>query len=182
MNERSMHGGPSPHGAPAAAPVRHAPNAYDQPLAQVSWPSRPMAREPLPATGRDPEVTAERSDGYWFRQWVDAPRGGSEDDMAGTGSLSGQVNLEGGEVEAFVDQLSPRLQATLDQQLDLLLHLPHLGRIRVTAQPLGSHPDTAQMRKVQQQVQLQVEGGLEAWRELIDKCLHFTTLQIHQPR
>ncbi|UVM72297.1 type III secretion system HrpP C-terminal domain-containing protein [Pseudomonas alvandae] len=137
MNERSVHGGPSPHGAPAAAPVRHAPNAYDQPLAQVSRPSRPMAREPLPATGRDPEVTAERSDGYWFRQWVDAPRGGSEDDMAGTGSLSGLVNLEGGEVEAFVDQLSPRLQATLDQQLDLLLHLPHLGRIRVTAQRLG---------------------------------------------
>ncbi|MCW1245502.1 type III secretion protein [Pseudomonas sp. SAICEU22] len=137
MNERSMHGGPSPHGSPAAAPVRHASHAYEQPLAQVSRASRPVAREPLPGTGRDPEVTAERSDGYWFRQWVDAPRGGSEDDMAGTGSLSGLVNLEGSEVEAFVDQLSPRLQATLDQQLDLLLHLPHLGRIRVTAQRLG---------------------------------------------
>ncbi|WLH12490.1 type III secretion protein [Pseudomonas hefeiensis] len=109
----------------------------NNPPAQVSRASRPAARESAPATGRDPDVTAERNDGYWFRQWVDAPRGGTQDDTAGTGSLSGLVNLSSGEVEAFVDQLTPRLRATLDQQLDLLLHLPNLGRIKVSARRLG---------------------------------------------
>lgn len=131
MNERTERRGPS-----HPAPVRHAPRAYEQPPAQAGRVARSAAREPAPATGREPEVTAGRSDGYWFRQWVDAPRGGSQDDTAGTGSLSGLANQESAEVEAFVDQLSPRLRATLDQQLDLLLHLPHLGRIRVCAQRL----------------------------------------------
>lgn len=137
MNERTVRGGLSPHGPSAAAPVHHTPRAYEQPAVQVNRTSRPLALEPMPALERDPEVTAERTDGYWFRQWVDAPRGGSEDDTAGTGFLSGLVSQERGEVEAFVDQLSPRLRATLDQQLDLLLHLPHLGRIRVSAQRRG---------------------------------------------
>ncbi|WP_434578985.1 type III secretion protein [Pseudomonas sp. Z5-35] len=135
MNERTVHGGTPPHRP--AVPVRHAPHAYEQPLAQASRASRLAAREPALASERDPEVMPERSDGYWFRQWVDATRGHGEDDTAGTGSLSGMAGPEGGEVEAFVDQLSPRLRATLDQQLDLLLHLPHLGRIRVSAQRLG---------------------------------------------
>ncbi|MBT2340251.1 type III secretion protein [Pseudomonas fluorescens] len=79
-------------------------------------------------------MTAGRSDGYWFRQWVTAPQGGSQEDTTGAGSLSGLVGLEGCDVETFVDQLTPRLRASLDQQLDLLLHLPHLGRIKVLAQ------------------------------------------------
>ncbi|KIR18494.1 MULTISPECIES: type III secretion protein [unclassified Pseudomonas] len=137
MNERSVRGAPTPHGNPSATPVRHPPRAYEQPPAQVSRASRPAARESAPATGRDPDMTAGSSDGYWFRQWVDAPRGGTQDDSAGTGSLSGLVNLPGGEEEAFVDQLTPRLRATLDQQLDLLLHLPNLGRIKVSARRLG---------------------------------------------
>ncbi|MCQ6256422.1 type III secretion protein [Pseudomonas sp. Q11] len=137
MNERTVRGGPTPHSNPSAAPVRHPPRAYEQPPAQVSRASRPAARESDPATGRDPDVTAGRSDGYWFRQWVDAPRGGAQDDTAGSGSLSGLVNLSSSEVEAFVDQLTPRLRATLDQQLDLLLHLPNLGRIKVSARRLG---------------------------------------------
>lgn len=137
MNERTVRGGPLPHGAPPAAPARHAPRVHEHAPAGAIRPSRPAAREAALASERDPEGMAERSDGYWFRQWVDAPRGGSEDDTAGAGSLSGLVGLENGEVEAFVDQLSPRLRATLDQQLDLLLHLPQLGRIRVCAQRLG---------------------------------------------
>lgn len=137
MNERTVRSGPTPCYEPSAAPVRHPLRPYEQPTAQASRAVRTAAREPAPGTGRDPDVTAERSDGYWFRQWVDAPRGGSQDDTAGAGSLSGLVSLESGEVEAFVDQLTPRLHATLDQQLDLLLHLPHLGRIRVCAQRLS---------------------------------------------
>ena len=134
MNERTLRGEST---SPLAPPVGHAPRAYEQLPAHVSQASCPAVREPAPATGRDPEPVAERSDGYWFRQWVDAPQGGCEDDTAGTGSLSGLVGQDSGEVEAFVDQLSPRLRATVDQQLDLLLHLPHLGRIRVSAQRLG---------------------------------------------
>jgi hypothetical protein len=131
MNERTVRGGPP------AASARHAPRVHENAPVQVSRATRPAAREPAPASERDPEVIAGRSDGYWFRQWVDAPRGNGEDDTAGAGSLSGWVGLESGEVDAFVDQLSPRLRATLDQQLDLLLHLPHLGRIRVSAQRLA---------------------------------------------
>ncbi|CAH0241276.1 type III secretion protein [Pseudomonas brassicacearum] len=138
MNERSVRGGPTPHGNTSSTPVRHPPRAYEQPPAQVSRARLPAARESAPATGRDPDVTAQRSDGYWFRQWVDAPRGGTQDDNAGTGSLSGLVNLSSGEEEAFVDQLTPRLRATLDSQLDLLLHLPNLGRIKVSARRLGA--------------------------------------------
>ncbi|MET3453946.1 MULTISPECIES: type III secretion protein [Pseudomonas] len=137
MNERTVRGGPTPHSNPSAAPVRHPPRAYEQPPAQVSRAIRPAARDSAPATGRDPDVMAGRSDGYWFRQWADAPRGGTQDDTAGTGSLAGLVNLSSSEVEAFVDQLTPRLRATLDQQLDLLLHLPNLGRIKVSARRLG---------------------------------------------
>jgi hypothetical protein len=131
MNERTVRGGPP------AASARHAPRAHENGSAQVSRATRPAAREPAPASERDAEVIAGRSDGYWFRQWVDAPRGSCEDDTAGAGSLSGWVGLESGEVDAFVDQLSPRLRATLDQQLDLLLHLPNLGRIKVSARRLG---------------------------------------------
>lgn len=137
MNERTVRGGPTPHSTPSAAPVRHPPRAYEQAPAQVSRAIRPTARDTVPASGRDPDVTAGRSDGYWFRQWVDAPRGGTQDDTAGTGSLAGQVNFSSSEVEVFVDQLTPRLGATLDQQLDLLLHLPNLGRIKVSARRLG---------------------------------------------
>ena len=138
MNERTVRGGPIPHSNPSAAPVRHPPRAYEQPPAQqVSRAVRPAARDAVSATGRDPDATAGRSDGYWFRQWVDAPRGGTQDDTAGSGSLSGLVNLSNSEVEAFVDQLTPRLRGTLDQQLDLLLHLPNLGRIKVSARRLG---------------------------------------------
>ncbi|SDG76678.1 type III secretion protein [Pseudomonas thivervalensis] len=137
MNERSVRGGPTPHSNPSAAPVRHSPRAYEQPPAQVSRTLRPAVRDAVSTTGRDPDVTAGRSDGYWFRQWVDAPQGGTQDDTAGTGSLAGQANLSNSEVEAFVDQLTPRLRATLDRQLDLLLHLPHLGRIKVSARRLG---------------------------------------------
>lgn len=132
MNERTV-----PHSNPSAGPVRHPPRAYEHPPAQVSRANRPATRDCAPATGRDPDMTAGRSDGYWFRQWVDAPRGGTQDDTAGTGSLSGLVNLSSGDMEAFVDQLTPRLRATLDQQLDLLLHLPNLGRIKVSARRLG---------------------------------------------
>lgn len=137
MNERTVRGGPTPHSNPSVAPVRHSPRAYEQPPAQVSRAIRPAAHDAVSTVGRDPDVTAGRSDGYWFRQWVDAPRGGTQDDSAGTGSLSGLVNLSSGEEEAFVDQLTPRLRATLDSQLDLLLHLPNLGRIKVSARRLG---------------------------------------------
>ncbi|SSB95490.1 hypothetical protein SAMN04488697_10383 [Pseudomonas sp. 43mfcvi1.1] len=137
MNDRTVRSGPTPHNNPPAAPVRHSPRAYEQPPAQVSRAIRPAARDSVSTTGRDLEVMAGSSDGYWFRQWVDAPRGGTQDDTAGTGSLAGLVSLENSEVEAFVDQLTPRLRATLDQQLDLLLHLPNLGRIKVSARRLG---------------------------------------------
>ncbi|MEN2395520.1 type III secretion protein [Pseudomonas halotolerans] len=136
MNERTVRHGPPRH-EPSTVPVRHPLRASEQPPAQVNRVARSAAREPATGTERDPDVMAERSDGYWFRQWVDAPRGGSHDDTAGTGSLSGLVSQQNGDVEAFVDQLTPRLRATLDQQLDLLLHLPHLGRIRVSARRLS---------------------------------------------
>ncbi|EJK99032.1 type III secretion protein RspP [Pseudomonas fluorescens Q2-87] len=137
MNECTVGSGSTPRHEPSTPPVRHPFRACEPPPVQVSRATRPAAREPAPGAGRDPDGTVGRSDSYWFRQWVDAPQGDSQDDTAGTGSLSGRLSLEGGDVEAFVDQLTPRLQATLDQQLDLLLHLPNLGRIRVAARRLG---------------------------------------------
>ncbi|MDO7895759.1 type III secretion protein [Pseudomonas citrulli] len=135
MNERPLRHEPIPRHEPPAAPA-HPPFRGYEPPAQVSRLTRPAPRDPAPRTDGDPEAAIGRSDGYWFRQWVDAPDGGSQQDTAGAGSLSGLVGLDGGDVEAFVDQLTPRLRATQDPQLDLLLHLPHLGRIKVQARRL----------------------------------------------
>ncbi|WP_448631944.1 MULTISPECIES: type III secretion protein [Pseudomonas fluorescens group] len=140
MNERPVRHEPVPRHEPPSAPVRHPLRGYEPPPAQASRALRSTLRDCTPGTDRDPEATIGRSDGYWFRQWVEAPEGGLQQDTAGAGSLSGLVGLDGSDVEAFVDQLTPRLRATQDLQLDLLLHLPHLGRIKVLARRLDSGP------------------------------------------
>lgn len=139
MNERPVRHEPLPRHEPPTAPMRHPFRGYEPP-AQPSRVTRPALRGPAPGSDGDAEALIGRSDGYWFRQWVDAPQGGSQQDTAGAGSLSGLLGLEGSDVEAFVDQLTPRLQATQDRELDLLLHLPHLGRIKVLARRLDVGP------------------------------------------
>ncbi|WP_233631280.1 MULTISPECIES: type III secretion system HrpP C-terminal domain-containing protein [unclassified Pseudomonas] len=84
----------------------------------------------------DAQVSLARSDGYWFRQSVQAVGGGLQQDTPGPGSTCPLAGQEGSVVEAFVDQLTPRLRATPEQQLDMLLHLPHLGRVKVQARRL----------------------------------------------
>jgi len=139
MNERPVRHEPLPRHAPPTASMRHPFRGYEPP-AQASRVTRSALRDPAPGSDGDAEALIGRSDGYWFRQWVDAPQGGSQQDTAGAGSLSGLLGLEGSDVEAFVDQLTPRLQATQDRELDLLLHLPHLGRIKVLARRLDVGP------------------------------------------
>ncbi|SFB22724.1 hypothetical protein SAMN03159488_02481 [Pseudomonas sp. NFIX10] len=134
MNERTVRHESPPRYESSTPLPRHPLRSHEPAPAQASRAVRPAPCEPARRTERDPDVMAGGGDGYWFRQWVDGPHDSTQDDTAGTGSLSGLASLEGSDEEAFVDQLTPRLQATLDQQLDLLLHLPHLGRIRVCAQ------------------------------------------------
>lgn len=137
MNERTVRHDPAPRYEPAAAPPRQPARAYEKPPQQAPRVARQSPRELARGAERDAEVTAERTDGYWFRQWVNAPTGSAEGGTADASPLAGLVGVENSEVEAFVDQLSPRLHATLDTQLDMLLHLPHLGRIQVSARRLN---------------------------------------------
>ena len=140
MNERPVRHEPVRRYEPPSPPLRHPQRGYEAPPAQASRVARSTPREHTPGADRDAEAVIGRSDGYWFRQWVDAPDDGLQQDTAGAGSPSGLVGMDGGVVEAFVDQLTPRLRATQDMQLDLLLHLPHLGRIKVQARRMDAGP------------------------------------------
>ncbi|MFB4392055.1 MULTISPECIES: type III secretion protein [unclassified Pseudomonas] len=139
MNERPVRHQPSPRHEPPSTGGRH-PLRGHEPPPQASRAARLTSRDVTPGTDRDPEAPVARSDGYWFRQWVEAPEGSLQQDTAGAGSLSRLGSLEGSLEEAFVDQLAPRLGATQDLQLELLLHLPQLGRIKVLARRPDAGP------------------------------------------
>jgi hypothetical protein len=70
---------------------------------------------------------------------VDASQDSLHSDTGGAGPLTLASGLEGGDVEAFVDGLSSRLRSSLDQHLQMVLHLPHMGRIHVTARRTSEH-------------------------------------------
>ena len=140
MNERPVNHAPLPRREPPPALGRPPLRGAEPAPAQASRVARSTSRDTAPGAERDPEASIARSDGYWFRQWVEAVDGGLHQDTAGADSLSASTGLEGSEVEAFVDQLTPRLRATQDLHLDLLLHLPQLGRIKVLARRQEAGP------------------------------------------
>jgi hypothetical protein len=120
--------------APLREPVRQSVRAYEQTAARVARPSRAAAREDTRGKDYRESMHLETpSDGYWFRQWVDAPDDGLEGDAWGTDALALGAGMEAGDIDAFVEQLSPRLSGAAHQALQMLLHLPRLGRVHVTA-------------------------------------------------
>ena len=131
---RVRHGQPEPRYAQSPDPSRRAAHNHEQPAARTTRPERLVLRErDRESRTRDDSPLPVFADGHLFRTLMDT----SGDSLGGqTGGACGSMQawVTGfGDVEAFVEQLSPRLQATQNDVLDAVLHLPQLGRINVSA-------------------------------------------------